>query len=124
MRFVAVLLLLAGCTSPEAERVRGGGPGADVGNRGTPVVMHEGSAGLGGSAADVAIQADNIQATLDRMRGLFGGRVELLQANFPRWSVPREGRPSKVNGRRGMTTQGRGASFCRRRSGGRVEETA
>ena len=43
MRFVAVLLLLAGCTSPEAERVRGGGPGADVGNRGTPVVMHEGS---------------------------------------------------------------------------------
>lgn len=32
------------------------------------VVMHEGSAGLGGSAADVAIQAENIQATLDRMR--------------------------------------------------------
>lgn len=31
------------CTSPEAERVRGGGPGADVGNRGNPVVMHEGS---------------------------------------------------------------------------------
>ncbi len=34
------------------------------------IVMHEGSAGLGGSAADVAIQADNIQATLDRMRGI------------------------------------------------------
>lgn len=34
------------------------------------VVMHEGSAGLGGSAADVAIQADNLQATLDRMRGI------------------------------------------------------
>jgi ATP-dependent Clp protease protease subunit len=32
------------------------------------IVMHEGSAGLGGSAADVAIQADNLQATLDRMR--------------------------------------------------------
>jgi len=36
-------LLLAGCTSPESERTRGGGPGADVGNRGNPVVMHEGS---------------------------------------------------------------------------------
>ena len=35
--------LLLGCTSPEAERTRGGGPGADVGNRGNPVVMHEGS---------------------------------------------------------------------------------
>jgi hypothetical protein len=34
---------LAACTSPEADRVRGGGPGADVGNRGDPVVMHEGS---------------------------------------------------------------------------------
>lgn len=32
------------------------------------IVMHEGSAGLGGSAADVEIQADNLQATLDRMR--------------------------------------------------------
>lgn len=32
------------------------------------VVMHEGSAGLGGSAADIAIQADNLTATLDRMR--------------------------------------------------------
>lgn len=44
----AALLLLAvgaaaGCRSPEAARVRGGGPGADVGNR-TPVVeMHAGS---------------------------------------------------------------------------------
>jgi hypothetical protein len=43
MRVVALLVLLAGCTSPEAERVRGGGPGADVGNRGDPVLMHEGS---------------------------------------------------------------------------------
>jgi ATP-dependent Clp protease, protease subunit len=31
-------------------------------------VMHEGSAGLGGAAADVEIQAENLQATLDRMR--------------------------------------------------------
>jgi hypothetical protein len=34
---------LAACTSPEADRVRGGGPGADVGNRGHPIVMHAGS---------------------------------------------------------------------------------
>jgi hypothetical protein len=40
---VLLALLLAACTSPEAERVRGGGPGADVGNRGDPVVMHAGS---------------------------------------------------------------------------------
>ena len=32
------------------------------------VLMHEGSAGLGGSAADVEIQAANLVATLDRMR--------------------------------------------------------
>lgn len=43
MRFIAVLVLLAGCTSPEADRTRGGGPGADTGNRGDPVVMHAGS---------------------------------------------------------------------------------
>lgn len=30
--------------------------------------MHEGSAGVGGSASDVAIQADNLRNTLDRMR--------------------------------------------------------
>ena len=32
------------------------------------VLLHEGSAGIGGSAADVAIQAANLVATLDRMR--------------------------------------------------------
>ncbi|MEM7339164.1 MAG: ATP-dependent Clp protease proteolytic subunit [Actinomycetota bacterium] len=32
------------------------------------VVMHEGSAGLGGSATDVAIQAASFEATLDRLR--------------------------------------------------------
>jgi hypothetical protein len=35
--------LLAGCASPEATRTRGGGPGADVGNRSQTVEMHEGS---------------------------------------------------------------------------------
>ena len=34
---------LAACVSPEATRTRGGGPGADVGNRGKIVEMHEGS---------------------------------------------------------------------------------
>jgi hypothetical protein len=48
MRFalitVAALgLYLAACASPETTRTRGGGPGADVGNRGKDVDMHEGS---------------------------------------------------------------------------------
>jgi ATP-dependent Clp protease protease subunit len=34
------------------------------------VLMHEGSAGLGGAAADVAIQAANLVATLERMRSI------------------------------------------------------
>jgi hypothetical protein len=33
----------AGCTSPEAVRTRGGGPGADPGNRPEAVKMHGGS---------------------------------------------------------------------------------
>jgi hypothetical protein len=36
-----VALVLPACTPPEAERTRGGGPGADVGNRGSEVVLHE-----------------------------------------------------------------------------------
>jgi hypothetical protein len=40
-------VLLAGataaCESPESTRTRGGGPGADVGNRPPVVKMHEGS---------------------------------------------------------------------------------
>ena len=35
--------IIAGCTSPETTRSRGGGPGADLGNRGSVVRMHEGS---------------------------------------------------------------------------------
>ena len=34
---------IAGCASPEASRTRGGGPGADTGNRPAVVKMHEGS---------------------------------------------------------------------------------
>lgn len=34
------------------------------------IVMHEGSAGIGGSAADVEIQAAHLQRTLERMRAI------------------------------------------------------
>jgi len=37
------LAALAACTPPEATRVRGGGPGADPGNRDLVVEMHGGS---------------------------------------------------------------------------------
>lgn len=45
MRALSVMLVvaLAACSSPEATRSRGGDPGADIGNRGEPVRMHEGS---------------------------------------------------------------------------------
>ena len=39
----ALVFYLAACASPETTRTRGGGPGADVGNRGKFVEMHEGS---------------------------------------------------------------------------------
>ena len=41
--FTAALFFVAGCASPETSRTRGGGPGADLGNRGKIVQMHEGS---------------------------------------------------------------------------------
>jgi hypothetical protein len=37
------MTLALGCASPESTRTRGGGPGADVGNRGQVVRLHEGS---------------------------------------------------------------------------------
>jgi hypothetical protein len=45
LRMVLVVLPLTtiGCDSPEASRSRGGGAGADVGNRPATVQMHEGS---------------------------------------------------------------------------------
>jgi hypothetical protein len=42
-RLLFVLLFLASCSSPEATRTRGGGPGADVKNWEQPVEMHEGA---------------------------------------------------------------------------------
>jgi hypothetical protein len=46
MRLFLVLItsiVVSGCTSPEVSRTRGGGPGADLGNRSSIVRMHEGS---------------------------------------------------------------------------------
>lgn len=47
-----------------------GTPGKRFAFPSAQIVMHEGSAGLGGSAADVQIQADHIHATLERLRQL------------------------------------------------------
>ena len=67
--FVAfAALLLAACTSPEATRVRAGGPGADVGNRSEVVRMHEGAdpfwktprIGVQGPSLESARQADRL----------------------------------------------------------------
>lgn len=42
LMLIAVFGLLA-CESPEATRTRGGGPGADLGNRGKIVQIHGGA---------------------------------------------------------------------------------
>ena len=48
----------------------GGAPGKRYALPNAQVLMHEGSAGVGGAAADVEIQAANLLATLDRMRAI------------------------------------------------------
>jgi hypothetical protein len=40
---LGALLWTTACSSPEAGRTRGGGPGADIGNRKGPVEFHAGS---------------------------------------------------------------------------------
>ena len=45
-----------------------GAPGKRFALPNAQILMHEGSAGIGGSAADVAIQAANLLATVERMR--------------------------------------------------------
>ena len=47
-----------------------GTPGKRFALPNAQVLMHEGSAGIGGSASDVAIQAKNLVATLDRLRSI------------------------------------------------------
>ena len=67
------LVVLAGafaaCTSPEGTRMRAGGPGADIGNHGGMVMMHEGSqpywktprvSGITGPSLEGASQADRL----------------------------------------------------------------
>lgn len=43
MSVCLALLVGAACTSPEASRLRGGGPGADIGNRGPVLEYHAGA---------------------------------------------------------------------------------
>jgi len=69
LRVLPVVLLLAACTSPEATRTRAHGRGADVGNVGAVVKMHEGSdpywrthrlAGIGGPPLETSRQASQL----------------------------------------------------------------
>ena len=54
---VALALGLVGC-GPEAARVQGGGPGADVGNHGSPVAL------LGNQTPEARIYFDTPRDTL------------------------------------------------------------
>ena len=56
----ALAAALAGCTSPEATRARGGGPGADTGNRGETVRMHAGSKPYHGTPRLAAAEAPSV----------------------------------------------------------------
>jgi ATP-dependent Clp protease protease subunit len=47
-----------------------GAPGKRFALPNAQTLMHEGSAGIGGTASDVAIQAGNLVATLNRMRSI------------------------------------------------------
>lgn len=40
---LGMLTVCAACASPEAQRTRGGGPGADTGNRAAVVELHAGA---------------------------------------------------------------------------------
>ena len=40
---IIMAVVVSGCASPEVSRSRGGGPGADLGNRSSIVRMHEGA---------------------------------------------------------------------------------
>jgi hypothetical protein len=43
LTILEVLIFCAACESPEARRARGGGPGADTGNRDAAVEIHAGA---------------------------------------------------------------------------------
>ena len=72
LALLAVAGVAVGCTSPEATRVQGGGPGADVGNRGRVVQMHEGSRPFEGTprlVGPVGMDRERIEParTMDRL---------------------------------------------------------
>jgi hypothetical protein len=54
---IVCAIAAAGCTSPESKRTRGGGPGADVGNRPEAVKMHEGSRPYWNTPGRIAVEA-------------------------------------------------------------------
>ncbi len=54
----------------------GGAPGKRFALPNAQILMHEGSAGLGGSASDVEIQAANLVATLQRMRSIIARHTQ------------------------------------------------
>jgi hypothetical protein len=56
------VILAGGCTSPESTRERGGGPGADAGNRGQPVVMHAGSQPYAGTPRLIPTEHPSLEA--------------------------------------------------------------
>jgi hypothetical protein len=69
LALIVASTLVAACSSPEATRLRAGGPGADVGNRRAVVLMHEGSRpywatprliGSQGPPLEAASQADRL----------------------------------------------------------------
>jgi hypothetical protein len=58
------IVLTAACTSPESTRERGGDAGADVGNRGDPVVMHAGSNPYAGTPKLIPAEAPPIEPAM------------------------------------------------------------
>ena len=63
---------VAGCGSPEATRTRGGGPGADVGNRPRVVEMHEGSRPFWKTPDRIAVEHPSLEPAQQAER--FGRR--------------------------------------------------
>jgi hypothetical protein len=53
---------LVACSSPEATRTRGGGAGADKGNRGEAVLMHEGSRPYAGTPLLIPSQGPSLDS--------------------------------------------------------------
>ena len=58
---LAATLGVAGCRSPEATRARGGGPGADPGNRPPTVKLHEGSRPFWNTPVRISAESVSLQ---------------------------------------------------------------